>query len=176
MYQGKSEDWATASRMERVGHLPILCRANCIFTLTRNKRQFFLRKASKTRIPRWPSRKERQTSLPTGMNHFRGRSPLANNSAKPGQAKKLFIKNLKVRVTFAVIKGRRIHEDRHTAKETSAKVINEIVYFFHRKAMLRFNLWQKPTAMLQLKRLWVSFPANVMTSILSLLAAFITFC
>lgn len=39
-----------------------------------------------------------------------------------------------------MIKGRRIHKDRHTAKETSAKVINEIVYFLHREAMLRFNL------------------------------------
>ena len=53
------------------------------------------------------------------------------------------LKTLKVRVSFAVIKGRRIHKDRHTAKETNAKVKNEIVCFLHREAMNRFNLWQK---------------------------------
>lgn len=43
---------------------------------------------------------QRKANFSAYGNHFHERSPLANNSAKPGQAKKLVIKNFKGKYLF----------------------------------------------------------------------------
>ena len=82
--QGKNGDWATTSRTERVKHPPIHCKVSWIFTLTRNKRQCLLWKVSKTRVPRWPSRKEKRISLLTEITFT---SALPSRTILPSQAR-----------------------------------------------------------------------------------------
>ena len=46
---------------------------------------------------------QRKANFSAYGNHFHERSPLANNSAKPGQAKKLVIKNFKGEFLFPLL-------------------------------------------------------------------------
>lgn len=86
---------------------------------------------------------QRKANFSAYGNHFHERSPLANNSAKPGQAKKLVIKNFKgknfVLLLLQSVESMKIFIMCHFVKKC---VSNEIVYLLQCAAcanqLLRF--------------------------------------